>query len=150
MRVGKSRVAITNTLRLFQLPPAVQKLVGDGQLSAGHARALLGTPDRAFQEALARRAVAEQLSVRAVEEAVRTRNELGDPSAVAMPEPPTTHKLRPPGILELEELLSTHLDTRVKVDLGRPQGSSGDRLRHPRGPGADLPGHDRSQVDREG
>ncbi len=61
-RVGKSRVTITNTLRLFQLPPAVQKLVGDGQLSAGHARALLGTPDRAYQEALARKAVAEQLS----------------------------------------------------------------------------------------
>ena len=77
-RVGKSRVAITNMLRLFQLPTAVQKLVSDGQLSAGHARALLGTPDRAFQESLARRAVAEQLSVRAVEDAVRDRNELGE------------------------------------------------------------------------
>ncbi len=119
-RIGKSRVAITNTLRLFQLPPAVQKLVGDGQLSAGHARALLGTPDRAFQEALARRAVSEQLSVRAVEEAVRARNELGAPTEVALP----THgsKLRPPGILELEELLSTYLDTRVKVDLGGRKG----------------------------
>src|SRR5579862_8843297 len=72
-RLGKSRVSITNTLRLFQLPPAVQKLVGEGQLSAGHAKALLGTPDRAFQEALARRVVSEQLSVRAVEEAVRAR-----------------------------------------------------------------------------
>ena len=61
-RVGRSRAAITNTLRLFQLPPAVQKMVGEGQLSAGHARALLGTPDRAFQEALARRAVSQQLS----------------------------------------------------------------------------------------
>ena len=70
-RVGKSRAAVTNTLRLFQLPPAIQKLVAEGQLSAGHARALLGTPDRAYQEALARRAVAESLSVRAVEEAVR-------------------------------------------------------------------------------
>ncbi len=69
-RVGKSRAAITNTLRLFQLPPAIQRLVIDGALSAGHARALLGTPDRAFQESLARRAVAEQLSVRSVEEAV--------------------------------------------------------------------------------
>ena len=118
-RVGKSRAAISNTLRLFQLPPAVQKLVSDGQLSAGHARALLGTPDRAFQEALARRAVAEQLSVRAVEDAVKERNELGgaDPQRVAR-----QTKLRPPGILELEELLSTHLDTRVKVQLGAKRG----------------------------
>ena len=120
-RVGKSRVAITNMLRLFQLPPSVQKLVSEGQLSAGHARALLGTPDRAFQESLARRAVAEQLSVRAVEESIRLRNELG-----GTPIPPTeTHRpgrLRPPGILELEELLSSHLDTRVRVNLGNRKG----------------------------
>jgi len=120
MRVGKSRVAITNTLRLFQLPPAVQKLVSDGQLSAGHARALLGTPDRAFQEALARKAVSEQLSVRAVEDAIRTRNELG--SSLPTPSRAGAAKLRPPGILELEELLSTHLDTRVKVNLGTRKG----------------------------
>jgi ParB family transcriptional regulator, chromosome partitioning protein len=118
-RVGKSRAAITNTLRLFQLPPAVQKMVGDGQLSAGHARALLGTPDRAFQEALARRAVSEQLSVRAVEEAVKDRNELAGVGEERMPKPA---KLRPPGILELEDLLSSHLDTRVKVQIGTNRG----------------------------
>jgi ParB family chromosome partitioning protein len=119
VRVGKSRAAITNALRLFQLPPAVQKLVADNQLTAGHARALLGTPDRAFQEALARRAVAEQLSVRAVEEAVKTRNELGG----ASPERVTPgSRLRPPGVLELEELLSSHLDTSVKVHLGAKKG----------------------------
>jgi ParB family transcriptional regulator, chromosome partitioning protein len=119
VRVGKSRAAITNALRLFQLPPAVQKLVADNQLTAGHARALLGTPDRAFQEALARRAVAEELSVRAVEEAVKTRNELGgaNPERVS----PGT-RLRPPGVLELEDLLSSHLDTRVKVHLGTKKG----------------------------
>ena len=72
-RVGKSRAAITNALRLFQLPPSIQKLVVEGSLSAGHARALLGSPDRVFQESLARRAVADGLSVRAVEEAVRHR-----------------------------------------------------------------------------
>ena len=118
-RVGRSRAAITNTLRLFQLPPAVQKMVGEGQLSAGHARALLGTPDRAFQEALGRRAVAEQLSVRAVEDAVKERNSLGGAPSERTPRP---GKLRPPGILELEELLSTHLDTRVKVELGSKRG----------------------------
>jgi len=117
-RVGRSRTSITNTLRLFQLPPTVQKLVSEGQLSAGHARALLGTPDRAFQEALARKAVGEQMSVRAVEEAVKARNELGG----STPRKPRQAKLRPPGILELEDLLSTHLDTRVKVDLGAKRG----------------------------
>ena len=69
-RVGRSRVAITNTLRLLQLPPTIQ-LIQDGRLKVGHARALLGTPDRSFQEQLARRAVAEGLSVRSIEEAVR-------------------------------------------------------------------------------
>jgi ParB family chromosome partitioning protein len=117
-RIGKSRAAITNTLRLFQLPPAVQRLVAEGQLSEGHARALLGTPDRAFQEAMARRAVAESLSVRAVEEAVKARNEGEDRVARAR----STSHLRPPGLLELEELLSGYLDTRVKVDMGPKRG----------------------------
>ncbi|MGA8296936.1 MAG: ParB/RepB/Spo0J family partition protein, partial [Acidimicrobiales bacterium] len=62
-RVGKSRASVTNALRLFQLPPSVQRYVRDGQLSAGHARALLATPDRALQERLARKSVEEDLSV---------------------------------------------------------------------------------------
>jgi ParB family transcriptional regulator, chromosome partitioning protein len=117
-RVSRSRAAISNTLRLFQLPPTIQRLVIDGQLSAGHARALLGTPDRSFQEALARRAVAEELSVRAVEEAVRLRTEPGDVNAPT----PRLGRLRPPGVVELENLLSQHLDTRVKVDMGARKG----------------------------
>ncbi len=125
-RVGRSRAAVTNTLRLFQLPPSVQRLVAEGKLSAGHARALLGSPDRSFQEALGRRAASEGLSVRAVEEAVRRRDN-GDrdrpslateSSATATP----SAKLRPPGLLELEELLSAHLETRVKVQLGGGRG----------------------------
>ena len=119
-RVGKSRAAVSNTLRLFQLPPSIQRLVAENRLSAGHARALLGTPDRAFQEALAKRAIAEGLSVRAVEDAVRERNELG--GGQAQPGGDATRRLRPPGLLELEELLSTHLDTRVKVSMGAKKG----------------------------
>jgi len=121
-RVGKSRAAISNTLRLFQLPPAIQRQVAEGQLAEGHARALLGTPDRAFQEALARRIVAEGLSVRAVEEAVRLRS--GRESAPAGESGPggVGRRLRPPGLLELEELLSRYLDTRVKVDMGAKKG----------------------------
>jgi ParB family chromosome partitioning protein len=119
-RVGKSRVVISNTLRLFQLPSGIQKLVAQGQLAAGHARALLGTPDRSFQEALARRAVAEGMSVRAVEEAVRKRGE-GDPG-VEREHAVQSRRLRAPGLLELEELLSTHLDTRVRVEMGPSKG----------------------------
>lgn len=119
-RVGKSRAAITNTLRLFQLPPTIQRLVAEGQLAEGHARALLGTPDRAFQENLAKRTVHDGLSVRAVEEAVRARNDLGAPGGAAPAGP--TRRLRPPGLLELEELLSRHLDTRVKVEMGAKKG----------------------------
>ena len=76
-RVGKSRSAITNSLRLLGLPPAVQRLLADGQLSAGHARALLGTPDRALPGALAREAVAGGWSVRTVEQAVRLGGSAG-------------------------------------------------------------------------
>lgn len=120
-RVGKSRVAITNALRLFQLPPSVQHLIADGRISAGHARALLGTPDRTFQEALARRAAAEQLSVRAVEEAVRQHGQI-NAQEPASQRPASQPRLRPPGILELEELLADHLGTKVKVDMGTKRG----------------------------
>lgn len=121
-RVGKSRAAVSNTLRLFQLPPAIQRLVAEGQLAEGHARALLGTPDRAFQEALAKRAVTEGLSVRAVEDAVRARNQLGEGAGASSAGTATARRLRPPGLLELEELLSRHLDTRVKVEMGAKKG----------------------------
>lgn len=120
-RVGKSRSAVANLLRLFQLPPTVQRLVADGQVSTGHAKALLGTPDRSFQESLARRIVAEGLTVRDAEEAVRQRTS-------ARPKDPAPDggspgsKLRAPGLLELEELLAEQLDTRVKVTMGPRRG----------------------------
>jgi ParB family chromosome partitioning protein len=116
-RVGRSRATITNTLRLLQLPPAIQRALKDGALRMGHARALLGTPDRGFQEQLARRIVAEDLSVREVEEAIRNREDAsGARAASAGP------KLRPPGLLELEGLLGDYLDTRVKIAMGPRHG----------------------------
>lgn len=123
-RVGKSRVSISNTLRLFQLPASIQQQVSDAQLSSGHARALLGTPDRAFQEALAKRVVKEGLSVRAVEEAVRSRAEIeGQARSAAAPTASSRGpKLRQAGMHELEELLSEHLATRVKVQEGGKRG----------------------------
>lgn len=123
-RVGKSRSGISNTLRLFQLPPGIQKSVADGRLSAGHARALLATPDRSFQETLAQRAVEEDLTVRQVEAAVRDRFELPPDSTTRAPGPrsPRSLSLRAPGLLELEELLSDRLDTRVKVTMSANRG----------------------------
>jgi ParB family chromosome partitioning protein len=121
-RVGKHRVTITNTLRLMQLPPAVQRLLKDSQLTAGHARALLGTPDRAFQEALARRVVTESLSVRQVEEAVKARSEVGAAEALAGAAGRARARLPEPGLRELEELLASRLDTRVKVEMGPRRG----------------------------
>ncbi|MGH9277562.1 MAG: ParB/RepB/Spo0J family partition protein [Acidimicrobiales bacterium] len=117
-RVGKSRAAISNTLRLFQLPPAVQRMLADGQLAAGHARALLTTPDRTFQESLARRAVHEGLSVRTVEEQARQHNDATRTQATKA----ASARLRPPGFHELEELLAAHLDTRVRVEMGSAKG----------------------------
>ncbi len=132
VRVGKSRAAVSNTLRLFQLPPAIQRHVADGRLSAGHARALLASPDRIFQEALAQRVIAEGLTVRAVEEAVRSQQAASAPPTTAPAPPPETNgragrtgegaKLRHPGMHELEELLSEHLATTVQVEEGGRRG----------------------------
>ena len=121
-RVGKSRSAVANTLRLFQLPPSIQKMVAENQLTAGHARALLGTPDRAFQEGLARKAVSAGLSVREVEDAVRRREGGGADDADGHGDKSAGPALRPAGLLELEELLAQHLDTRVAVSMGARKG----------------------------
>lgn len=134
-RVGKSRATVTNTLRLLQLPAGVQRAVADGSISAGHARALLATPDRTLQEALVGRIVAEGLTVRQVEEAMRTGEpeaEGGGAISESEPTPAGTtggttrrqggRRLPEPGLLELEELLSTHLNTRVKVELHNRRG----------------------------
>ena len=130
-RIGKSRSAITNSMRLLGLQPTVQRLLADGQLSAGHARALLGTPDRTRQERYAREAVADGWSVRMVEEAVRgaiaadddvqTSDDSSGESIDGAGLVPGT-KLRPPGLLELENLLAEHLETRVKVQMGSKKG----------------------------
>lgn len=141
-RVGRSRTVVTNTLRLLQLPAGVQRSIADGQLTAGHARALLATPDRAFQEELAKKAVAEGLTVRAVEDEIRFRTqgteattEWSDAEAEGAPgdnapdvgtssvsTAPTRNRLPAPGVLELEELLSSHLNTRVRVEMRAKKG----------------------------
>jgi ParB family chromosome partitioning protein len=117
-RIGRSRPQISNTLRLLKLPPAVQRRLAAGVLSAGHARALLGLEDTESMERLAGRIVSEGLSVRAVEEIVA----LGD-GPVAKP---TRRKPRPGGhtseLNDLASRLGDRFDTRVTVALGRTKG----------------------------
>jgi ParB family chromosome partitioning protein len=118
-RIGRSRPQISNTLRLLKLPPAVQRRVAAGVLSAGHARALLGLPDPGAQELLAGRIVAEGLSVRSVEEIVA----LGDvPTGAEPASAPRRAKPVAPRLADVADRLSDRFETRVKVDLGRSKG----------------------------
>ena len=117
-KIGRSRPHISNTLRLLNLPPAVQKRVAAGVLSAGHARALLSLEDPGAQDRLATRIVAEGLSVRAVEEIVAVgSDEAPRRSARTVAKPPTA-----PGLNRLADRLSDLFETRVKVELGRRKG----------------------------
>jgi ParB family chromosome partitioning protein len=141
-RMGKGRATVTNTLRLLQLPAGAQRALAERTISAGHARALLGTPDRALQEKMVDQSVEEGLTVRAVEELVRQGGSelrvVPDAPETTEPEPstegvtpgvtppagrrPAARKLPEPGVLELEDLLSTYLNTRVKVDIQNRRG----------------------------
>ncbi len=118
-RIGRSRPAITNTIRLLRLPVAVQRRVAAGVLSAGHARALLALDEPGPQEDLAARIVAEGLSVRATEEAVTLSR--SEPNR-AVPKPAARQPMLAPGLQELAENLSNAFETRVKVELGRRKG----------------------------
>jgi ParB family transcriptional regulator, chromosome partitioning protein len=115
-RVGKSRPAISNTLRLLQLPPEIQAHVDNGELSAGHVRALVGMEDTAYATHLAERAIAEGWSVRQMEEAVRTRKSLETGTTTRV------KALRPVEIIELEKRLGERLGAPVKIDYRNEKG----------------------------
>jgi ParB family transcriptional regulator, chromosome partitioning protein len=117
-KIGRSRPHITNTLRLLNLPPAVQKRVAAGVISAGHARALLSLDDTQAQERLAQRIVAEGLSVRAVEEIVA----LGDDKPSKSSRRSNSAKPVAPALRHLADRLSDLFETKVKVELGRNKG----------------------------
>jgi ParB family transcriptional regulator, chromosome partitioning protein len=114
-KLGKSRPLISNTIRLLNLPPSVQRRVAAGTISAGHARALLGLADQYEIEKLANRIVAEGLSVRATEEIIS----LGGKSKIT-----TTKNKRTtsPEIKELGVRLSDALDTRVNIEMTQKRG----------------------------
>jgi ParB family chromosome partitioning protein len=111
-RVGRSRSAVTNTVRLLQLPAAIQSLLAKGALSAGHGRALLGSEDEAYAVHIAERAVAEGWTVRRVEEAIRLRSTQDTVS----PPRGRIKEIRPAEIIELEDRLQEKLGTKVKID----------------------------------
>lgn len=116
-RIGRSRPVITNTIRLLRLPLEVQRRVAVGVLSSGHARALLGLEDVGHQEDLAKRIVAEGLSVRATEEQVTLKK-----SEAPAKTKPAKPQVQAPGFDRLADRLSNHFDTRVKVERGRRKG----------------------------
>jgi ParB family chromosome partitioning protein len=119
-RIGRSRPQISNTIRLLNLPPAVQRRVAAGVLSAGHARAVLGLPTPESQEAMAIRIVAEGMSVRAVEEAVALAT--SGPDEDDVPARRRTRRSTPAEYLAVADRLADRLETRVKVDGGRGRG----------------------------
>ena len=114
-RLGRSRPQITNTLRLLRLPLDVQGKVASGVLSAGHARALLGAPDEDTMRELATRTIREGLSVRGLEELV-----------ASLKSKPLRPVVKPGGksamLTELADELAEHLNTVVKINLGRKKG----------------------------
>jgi ParB family chromosome partitioning protein len=114
-RLGRSRPHVTNTIRLLSLPPDVQRLLAQGRIQAGHARALLGLADDEARSTIALRIAAEGLSVRQVEDLVRTYSRpVG--ARRGGPRPPD------PALAEVEDLLADRLGTRVRVSMGRKKG----------------------------
>jgi ParB family transcriptional regulator, chromosome partitioning protein len=118
-RVGKSRSAITNTVRLLNLAAPIQALLADGSLSAGAARALLGLDDQGAAASIATKAAEEGWSVRQVEDAVRA---LRDADGVDEVTPVRAAVVRPAQIIALEERLADRLGAPVRISYGRGGG----------------------------
>ncbi len=119
-RVGVSRSHIANTIRLLQLPIDVQQLLTDGKLQAGHARALLALGDAEAQNTLALRTVAEDLTVRDVEELVRRY--VDGPAEKTVKAEPVDPPPSDTTMSEVEEILSEQLATRVQIQMGKKRG----------------------------
>ena len=110
-RVGKSRVSVTNSLRLLQLPSAVRASLAAGEISAGHARAILAAPSAEQQLQLWERVRTHNLSVRETERAARQQRPAGAPPPRALP-----------GDQLAQQRLQTALGTKVQVQRGRRGG----------------------------
>ncbi len=121
-QTGRSRMAVSNTMRLLNLSAEIKTYLIQGQLTEGHARALLGAPSPADQRDLAERAIAEGLSVRQVEELVRRLREAAGRQSRAHPAP-----AKSPELTDLEGRLEQLLGTRVEI-VQRRGGRQGGRL----------------------
>jgi len=117
--VGRDRSTVANALRLLNLPPVVQEMLHAGQLSTGHARALLGLADAERITSLARRTLEQQWSVREVEELVRGTRTVPPPGRRRAMKP------RAPEVRRLEETLRQRLQTDVRITT---RGKSSGRL----------------------
>ena len=115
-KLGRSRPLISNTMRLLNLPASVQSRVASGVISAGHARALLGLSNEAEIDRLAKRIVAEGLSVRAVEEIIAATS----PKSAGKTKKKSSGTS--PEVNEIAEELGDYLDTRVKIKGGKTKG----------------------------
>lgn len=115
VKLGRSRPLISNTLRLLNLPPSVQRRVAAGTLSAGHARALLSLTDPNEIERLAQRVINEGLSVRAVEEIIAIAPRTAGKKVKA-------RKGASPELQELGDRIGDALDTRVKIEMTKKNG----------------------------
>ena len=118
-RLGRNRVTVTNALRLLDLPSAIQRLLVDRRITAGHGKALLGLDSNPFQEKLARRVADEKLSVRETEDLVRryasmTSNVTSDRGSASL--------MRPPEVTDAQSVLADRLQTRVRVEFGKRKG----------------------------
>lgn len=116
-RLGEDRSVITNYLRLLDLPDEIKQMLIDGQLTMGHARAMLALPTDELRRKLANRALAGRLSVREVERLVRKY-------LTSTGQVKTTARSKPPHILDLENKLSGQLGTRVTIET-RKNGQRG-------------------------
>ena len=106
-RVGKERSTVANMMRLLRLPDEVRIYLVSGQLTAGHARALLGMLTPEHQRQMARRIAQENLSVRQVEAIVNRSN--------AQKRKPKSARNLKPEIIDLEDRLTRHLGTQVRI-----------------------------------
>lgn len=122
MRLGKSRPAVSNAIRLLGLPASVQQAVTDGRLSAGHARAILGVAGEREREALAQRILVDSLSVRETERAVQEASAPREAATAPRPRKPAGPAASPD-------------DAAVQRGLERALGLAVRVRRHPKGGG---------------
>ena len=118
-KLGRTRGTISNSLRLLELPVAVQRLVIERRLTAGHGKALLGLENPVLQERLAKRVAAEELSVRKTEDIVRTYQGM---SGGPRPASRLASQSTAPIVTEAQTRLSDRLQTRVRVEMGKRKG----------------------------